>query len=646
MAVHPAAPSYRGPPPDPGLADVGATPGPSSSTTCSLPIAGLVPALQGVRSAHCGAQGGEQVCGVDAGGLEGAVVACCSGRSAHYEPLVVLAPEAVVSEAVRQAQQQTCDGGGSSSGGLGGGGAATLVDQHGGAQGAEAAAAAAAPSLHCAYAWQTCGHGSGSGPGRPHGGRERAERCWLAVTVTDGLGEVLDARVLQLQALAPAHSARCPLPGGGEAGTCVVRERESTGRRLAGCGGEGPASGHMEVEAAGDAATGRLEGLVCRAVLCHAQLVQRQVAARRGGVAGRLAVVKVGAPTAAEVAEWELLQQQQQQQQHHQDCPQQHQAQPAPGSGAASPTEDAGPEPELLPLPPPHLAWLELHAPVAVQPSCRLPHGGFAVRYAPCGSPARGEPLASAAPAEPKGQEQQHVGAAAAGSGYPCGAVTICAFPTQQPSSASCYALEPLDRAVRLLSVHPWPAVPYGVRKQAGGRIADLEGVGGDVASAAGLGAVAGGHATLKRSAAGRDRPWEAAEGQGEGTGGLQPRAKRLHSGDGQLGAGGQCEQLRCGAGVGVGVGTAGAVWDPVGLCRELFALCVLRDCVLMAQSGPRGGPSAGVAAAGGRAAAFARGGGAGAGALLPLHCGVCVQLLQLVTACDRVACGTGHSSG
>lgn len=51
-------------------------------------------------------------------------------------------------------------------------------------------------------------------------------------------------------------------------------------------------SGQMEAAAgvagrrAGDVTRGRLEGLLCCPVQCHAQLVRRQVAARRGGGVG------------------------------------------------------------------------------------------------------------------------------------------------------------------------------------------------------------------------------------------------------------------------------------------------------------------------------------------------------------------------
>ncbi|KAG2435346.1 hypothetical protein HXX76_007419 [Chlamydomonas incerta] len=535
------------------------------------------------------------------------------------------------------------------------------------------------PTLHCCYAWHRCSSASSCRAGEGAAGLRAAglddvmERCWLAVAFCDSEGRVLDTRAMSLCSsssgssssggdcsseglgMGTAVAADGQERGDGAAAPCAVQPPtmaaasaapvavasdgaayrssllpagSSTSAMAAAMGpvaaaqqaeggGTGssssmlalrtPCSCSMETDAcptAGEAerqsqpapapevmAPLTLDALVCHAVLGHAQMLSRQLVAgggtsaadEAGAAAGRpahskagaataadggvaagppaarvtIAVTKLGGPTDAEAAAW------------------QHLLAASDGGSCGSSS------PQVC------LSWLQLHPSVAVPQGFRLPPGGYVVRHA------------SAPPA----------GGAAATT-----PVTLCAFPTQQPPSASCAATEGLSRHLRMLSIHTWPRPAHSGSLRP--RPAHHQ---HQAPSAAQVDAV---------MADGVERAGDASA-QPEVEDEAAAKRRRLDP------------DREPGGGASTGAAGADRLWsDPSpALLRQLAALCSLRDAMMAAQSGARGGP-----APGGRYAAAAptAGGAAAAGAdvtlLLPLHVAVCQRLLRALVVCDRLA--------
>ncbi|GLI59781.1 hypothetical protein VaNZ11_001744 [Volvox africanus] len=488
------------------------------------------------------------------------------------------------------------------------------------------------------------------------------------------------------------------------------------------------------------AARTELDALVCRTVLGHARLLSRQLAeafsgaavaagtsgaastesgatpsgaagasvTRRQGLRGALMVpltlTKLGAPTAAEAAEWHAL------------------LQPGAGGGGGGnggerPHASSGALPrrrwdQAAPPAPSTtsavcssgttlaagdgasaaanldtavtLAWLDLHPSVVVQPGCRLPAGGFVISAVPSSEP---QPYSVQLPAMPLNpahahlhshhqQQQQHHQQ----SGGPRAPLTLVAFPAQRPPSTWCAAAEALNRRLRLLSVHPWP-MPSPTRQPSGagavgaggGEEGQLSGGSVSLAQADGLAVVPlglstkpkrpAGCSTTAHSPSGTDfsdavHPGTEQHHQASGHPHQHKRRRwgeRVDGGGGPVGGGTFVNGSSTTVGFG-GCRTAYAQrWsDPSwSMLRDLYGLCLLRDWLLSAQSGSRGGPLPGRCGGGrnggGNAAGdsddwdagMEDGDGADAGSdaplLLPLHAAVCRQLLRMLVACERL---------
>ncbi|EFJ49163.1 hypothetical protein VOLCADRAFT_90021 [Volvox carteri f. nagariensis] len=445
-----------------------------------------------------------------------------------------------------------------------------------------------------------------------------------------------------------------------------------------------------------------LDALVCRTVLGHAKLLSRQVAeaysgdvsaaaaagactdgavspngaVAASGTRGRsraamapLALAKLGPPTAAEAAEWRLL------------LP--YVPVVAGGGGslrrrwdqAAAPVPSAA-SPAAAPV---TLAWLEPHPSIAVQPGCRLPQGGFAVACSGCSSEL---PASAAAPQHsiplpppPPPPANPYAQPAAGEFRLP---ITLVAFPAQRPPSTTCAAAEALNHHLRLLSVHPWPRIPsppppppIGAPLEAAaagpaGGSEEGQRQGGPTQTTAKTAAVMNilkrpsGYSPALATSAGYDNGGGGGTASvvGPGNQGLgcqqhQQMQKRRRWGersDGLAADGGPVGPAGCSADGGVS-GAVGGWSDPGGsMLRELYGLCLLRDWLLTAQSGARGGPTPGrrqVAVTGsgsggvgwgaaGVADADGDSGDAGWDAplqLLPHHVAVCQQLLRMLWA-------------
>ncbi|GIM06943.1 hypothetical protein Vretimale_11176, partial [Volvox reticuliferus] len=343
------------------------------------------------------------------------------------------------------------------------------------------------------------------------------------------------------------------------------------------------------------------------------------------------------------------------------------------------------------------LAWLDPHPSVVVQPGCRLPLGGFAI------SPPSSEPQPYSVPLPPMppnpthahlhSQQQQQAGG-------PRAPLSLVAFPAQRPPSASCAAAEALNRHLRLLSVHPWPrqippsgtgAVAVSTPASAafgraggagggrgGGEEGQLPAVSASLAQADGLavGPPASpanpkrpvGCSTTARSPSGTDTSdaWPLGPDHQHYASGHAHQQKRQRwservdgAADDGAGRGGVFDS---GSSIAAGLGGSGTMhvhgWsDPSwSTLRDLYGLCLLRDWLLAAQSGARGGPlpgrcpgavnGVGNVAGGsgdwdmGMEDADGDGDNAGSDAplLLPLHAAVCRQLLRMLVACERLA--------
>ena len=568
---------------------------------------------------------------------------------------------------------------------------------------AAALAASERPTLHCCYAWQRCSGSNGrasegaaasraaAGLGGFAGATAELERCWLALAFCDSEGRVLDTRAMSLcsssssgdssnegmgmdmgtaaavdglgsgdvatapgaghEAVTAAAATAAPvaavagdaascrsslLPAGSSTSAMAAALGPAAGPQQADGGGGGggssssllalrtPCSCSMETDAcptAGEAERQSqpapeslpplaLDALVCRVVLGHAQMLRRQLAGAGGSSIGggggagaaagghtdaraaaaadeglapgapaaqvTIAVTKLGSPTDAEAAAWQRLLT----------------SRDSGSCGSSSRNSSSSSDVSL--------SWLQLHPSVAVPQGFRVPPGGYVVRHA-------------GAPSGPG------AGAAAAATPAP---VTLCAFPTQQPPSAACAATEGLSRHLRMLSVHTWPRPQHRTsppppqhqnhshHQQQQGPAAQVDAVMADGAE-----------------------PTRDVSAQPE----LEAAAKRRRLDPARdPGAG-----ANAGAGALAGVTGAGCCWsDPsLALLRQLAALCSLRDAMLAAQSGARGGPTPGGRYA---AAAPTAGGAAAAGSdvtlLLPLHVAVCQRLLRALVVCERLA--------